>query len=89
MPYASPVVLPADHKGQGASPLLSVRNSRPASAPGGLPGAPLLTGLPPRFIRHRRRSAPPLRSQLSLVGRFMFWIRGALSQKAPLRKGGG
>ena len=37
----------------------SVRNGRAASAPRGLPSTPLLTGLPPRCIRHWRRSAPP------------------------------
>ncbi len=46
----------------------SVRNSRPASGRGALPGAPLLTGLPPRFFRHWRRSAPPPLHKGALLG---------------------
>ena len=37
----------------------AVRNGRWASPLKRLPSTPLLTGLPPRFFRHWRRSAPP------------------------------
>ena len=42
-----------------ASPPHAVRKGRCASPPRRLPSTPLLTGLPPRFFRHWRRSAPP------------------------------
>ena len=60
----------------------SVRNGRPASGRGALPGAPLLTGLPPRFFRHWRRSAPPP-CEVSLV-----WLGGlcfGLGTRSPKR----
>ncbi len=45
---------------QGASrPAAAVRKGRCAWPPRRLPSTPLLTGLPPRFFRHWRRSAPP------------------------------
>ncbi len=45
---------------QGASrPAAAVRKGRCASPPRRLPSTPLRTGLPPRFFRHWRRSAPP------------------------------
>ena len=45
---------------QGASrPAAAVRKGRCASPPRRLPSTSLLTGLPPRFFRHWRRSAPP------------------------------
>ena len=44
---------------QGASrPAAAVRKGRCASPPRRLPSTPLLTGLPPRCIRHWRRSVP-------------------------------
>ncbi len=42
-----------------ASPPHAVPNGRCASPPRRLPSTPLLTGLPPRFFRHWRRSALP------------------------------
>ena len=43
-------------------PAAAVRKGRCASPPKRLPSTPLLTGLPPRFFRHWRRSAlPPCR----------------------------
>ncbi len=39
--------------------LPTVRQDRAASPRTRLPRASCLTGLPPRFLRHRRRSAPP------------------------------
>ena len=48
----------------------SVGNGRPATGREALPGAPLLAGLPPRFFRHWRRSAPPP-CEVSL-----FWLGG-------------
>ena len=39
----------------------AVRKGRYASPPRRLPATPLRTGLPPRFFRHWRRSAPPCR----------------------------
>ena len=56
--------LGAEHSIRGN---LSVRNSRAASAPRGHPSAPLLTGLPPRFFRHWRRSAPPSSPQKAVA----------------------
>ncbi len=45
---------------QGASrPAAAVRKGRWAWPPRRLPSTSLLTGLPPRFFRHWRRSAPP------------------------------
>ena len=47
---------------QGASrPAAAVRKGRWAWPPRRLPSIPLLTGLPPRCIRHWRRSAPAVR----------------------------
>ena len=45
----------------GGSALLAVRKGRCASPPRRHPSTPLLTGLPPRFFRHWRRSAPAVR----------------------------
>ena len=67
--------LGAEHSIRGN---LSVRNSRAASAPRGHPSAPLLTGLPPRFFRHWRRSAPPSSTAKGLLAAFSL-LRGNLS----------
>ena len=58
-PLGSPGAPPLDPVG-GAAPL-AVRKGRCASPPRRLPSTPLLTGLPPRFFRHWRRSAPAVR----------------------------
>ena len=63
-PLGSPGAPPLDPVG-GAAPL-AVPNGRCASPPRRLPSTPLLTGLPPRFFRHWRRSAPAVRK-----GRFV------------------
>ena len=47
---------------------LAVRKGRCASPPRRLPSTPLLTGLPPRFFRHWRRSAPPPRPAFKKAG---------------------
>ncbi len=46
----------------------TVRKGRYASPRKRLPSTPLRTGLPPRFFRHWRRSAPPSRRPLPLAG---------------------
>ena len=51
-----------------ASPPHAVPNGRCASPPRRLPSTPLLTGLPPRFFRHWRRSAPPPRPAFEKSG---------------------
>ena len=47
---------------------LAVRKGRCASPPRRHPSTPLLTGLPPRFFRHWRRSAPPPRPAFKKAG---------------------
>ena len=47
---------------------LAVRKGRCASPPRRRPSTPLLTGLPPRFFRHWRRSAPPPRPAFKKAG---------------------
>ena len=53
---------------RGAPAPLAVRNGRWASPLKRLPSTPLLTGLPPRFFRHWRRSAPPPRPGAAAPG---------------------
>ena len=52
----------------GFQPPFAVRKGRCASPPRRRPSTPLLTGLPPRFFRHWRRSAPPPRPAFKKAG---------------------
>ena len=73
-----------------ASPPHAVPNGRCASPPRRLPSTPLLTGLPPRFFRHWRRSAPPPwpafeKSGGKLAGKLL-WGSGELCRPAAHRE---
>ena len=65
--HSSPMVAAGRCAG-GFQPLFAVRKGRCASPPRRHPSTPLLTGLPPRFFRHWRRSAPPPRPAFKKAG---------------------
>ena len=80
--------LPLDPVG-GSAPL-AVRKGRCASPPRRLPSTPLLTGLPPRFFRHWRRSAPPPRPAFEKSGGKpagkLFWVCNGMCRPAAHRE---